>query len=52
MNMTIAINVVIRQSVDYGGIPFEIIRKDDFYNDYNKQILKKSVSEVGECKWR
>ena len=52
MNMSTAINVFIRQAISYGGIPFEIVRKEDFYNDYNQQILKKSINqlEAGEVK--
>jgi DNA-damage-inducible protein J len=46
MNMTTAINVFIRQSVSYGGIPFEIVRREDFYSDYNQQILKKSINQL------
>ena len=50
MNMTTAINVFVRQSVSYGGIPFEIVRKEDFYSDYNQQILKKSINQLEEGK--
>lgn len=52
MNMTTAINVFIRQAVNYGGIPFEIVRKDDFYNEYNQKMLKKSIRqlEAGKAK--
>lgn len=46
LNMTTAVNVFIRQAVNYGGIPFEIIRKDEFYNDYNQKILKKSIRQL------
>ena len=46
MNMTTAINVFVRQSVSYGGIPFEIVRREDFYSDCNQQILKKSISQI------
>lgn len=46
LNMTTAINVFIRQSVNYGGIPFEIVRRGDFYSDYNQQILKKSIEQL------
>lgn len=46
LNMTTAINVFIRQSVNYGGIPFEIVRRDGFYSDYNQQILKKSIEQL------
>ena len=50
MNMTTAINVFVRQSISYGGIPFEIVRKDDFYGDYNMQTLKKSVQQLEQGK--
>ncbi|GEQ23276.1 DNA-damage-inducible protein J [Clostridium butyricum] len=47
MNMTTAFNVFIRQAIRTGGIPFEVTtRKDDFYNDYNQQILKKSIESL------
>ena len=45
MNMTTAINVFIRQSINHGGIPFEI-KLDCFYNSYNQQILKESISQL------
>lgn len=46
MNMTTAINIFVRQSINYGGIPFVIKRRDVFYNDYNLEILKKSISQL------
>lgn len=46
MNMSTAINVFIRQSISHGGIPFEVVRRDDFYNDYNQQVLKKSINQL------
>ena len=46
MNMTTAINIFVRQSVNYGGIPFEIVKRDGFYNSYNQQVLKKSISQL------
>ncbi len=46
MNMTTAINVFVRQSVSYGGIPFEIVKREGFYNSYNQQVLKKSISQL------
>jgi len=49
MNMTTAINVFIRQSINHGGIPFEI-RVDGFYNPYNQQILKESISQLNAKK--
>lgn len=45
MNMTTAINVFIRQSINHGGIPFEI-RLDGFYNPYNQQILRESIKQL------
>jgi DNA-damage-inducible protein J len=46
MNMTTAINIFVRQAVSRGGIPFEIMRREDFYSDYNLQVLKKSISQL------
>ena len=46
MNMSTAINVFIRQSIYYGGLPFEVVRRGDFYSDYNQQILKKSIEQL------
>lgn len=46
LNMSTAINVFIRQAVSYGGIPFEVVRREDFYNDYNQQILRKSINQL------
>lgn len=50
MNMSTAINVFVRQAIRYGGIPFEIIQKEDFYNEYNQQILRKSIEELNAGK--
>lgn len=50
MNMTTAVNIFVRQSINYGGIPFEIVRKDDFYNPYNQEILKKSIDQLNAGK--
>lgn len=50
MNMTTAINIFVRQSLSYGGIPFEIVKRDGFYNNYNQQILKKSISQLNAGK--
>ena len=47
MNMTTAINVFVRQSVNHGGIPFEIAREEDVHSDdSNQQILKESISQI------
>ena len=46
MNMTTAINIYVRQAVNRGGIPFDIIRKDAFYSDYNQTILKRSIDQL------
>ncbi|NLL06914.1 MAG: type II toxin-antitoxin system antitoxin, RelB/DinJ family [Clostridiaceae bacterium] len=50
MNMSTAINVFVRQSVRYGGIPFKITLKDDFFNEYNQKILQKSIEELNSGK--
>jgi DNA-damage-inducible protein J len=49
MNMTTAINVFIRQSINYGGIPFEI-KLDGFYNPYNQKLLRESIKQLDEGK--
>ena len=49
MNMTTAINIFVRQAINYGGIPFEI-RRDDFYNEYNQARLKKAIEELNAGK--
>lgn len=46
MNMTTAINVFVRQAVNYGGIPFEIVKKDGFYNTSNTLILRQSIQQL------
>ena len=50
MNMTTAINIFVRQSVSYGGIPFEIVKRDGFYNSYNQKVLKESMNQLEEGK--
>jgi DNA-damage-inducible protein J len=46
MNMTTAINIFVRQAVNLGGIPFDIVKKDAFYSDYNQTILKRSINQL------
>lgn len=50
INMTTAVNMFIRQSVNYGGIPFDIVRKDPFFSETNMARLKKSVDELNAGK--
>ena len=50
MNMTTAINIFVRQSVNRGGIPFDIVRRDGFYSDYNQMILKRSIAQLDSGK--
>ncbi|MFL0198730.1 type II toxin-antitoxin system RelB/DinJ family antitoxin [Clostridium sp. WILCCON 0269] len=52
MNMSTAINIFIRQSLNMGGIPFTITRKDDFYNKYNQQVLQESINQLDAGKGR
>ena len=46
LNMTTAFNMFVRQAINKGGIPFDVIRKDDFYNDYNQEKLKESINSA------
>lgn len=41
-----AIRLFLKQSLIHNGIPFAIVRKDDFYNDHNMQVLKKSIQQL------
>ena len=41
-----AIRLFLKQSLIHNGIPFAIARKDDFYNDHNMQVLKKSIQQL------
>jgi DNA-damage-inducible protein J len=51
MNMSTAFNVFVRQAIRTGGIPFEVTtRTDDFYNEYNQQVLKKSIARLNAGK--
>ena len=46
LSMTAAITLFLRQSVRHGGIPFEIRRRNGFYNRYNQMILKTSIDQL------
>ena len=46
MSMTTAINVFVRQSVNRGGIPFEITQRNDFHDEYNQTILMRSIAQL------
>jgi DNA-damage-inducible protein J len=44
--MPTAIRLFLKQSLIHNGIPFTIARTNDFYNDYNLQVLKKSIQQL------
>jgi DNA-damage-inducible protein J len=46
LTMTAAITLFLKQSVSQGGIPFEIRRRNGFYNQYNQMILKTSIDQL------
>ncbi|AGL00382.1 type II toxin-antitoxin system RelB/DinJ family antitoxin [Desulfoscipio gibsoniae] len=46
LDMPTAIRLFLKQSLLHNGIPFAIVRTDDFYNDYNLQVLKKSIQQL------
>ncbi|NSW90927.1 MAG: type II toxin-antitoxin system RelB/DinJ family antitoxin [Firmicutes bacterium] len=41
-----AIRIFLKQSLIHNGIPFAITRADDFYNEHNLQVLKKSIQQL------
>ena len=48
LNMTTAFNMFVRQALNKGGIPFEVMRKDDFYSPYNQEKLRESITSTNK----
>ncbi|AFL68855.1 type II toxin-antitoxin system RelB/DinJ family antitoxin [Sulfurospirillum barnesii] len=46
LNMTTAFNMFVRQALNRGGIPFEVVRKDAFYSPYNQEKLRESIAST------
>jgi len=46
LNMTTAFNMFVRQAINKGGIPFDVIRKEDFYNEHNQEKLRESIKST------
>ena len=46
LDVPTAIRLFLKQSLIHNGLPFAIARTDDFYNDYNLQVLKKSIQQL------
>ena len=46
LNMTTAINVFVKQCLNNNGLPFEVVRKDAFYNSFNMEVLKQSIGQL------
>lgn len=46
LNMTTAINVFVKQCLNNNGLPFEVVRKDEFYNSFNMEVLKQSIAQL------
>ncbi|MDO9534465.1 MAG: type II toxin-antitoxin system RelB/DinJ family antitoxin [Bacillota bacterium] len=46
LDVPTAIRLFLKQSLIHNGIPFAIARTDDFYNDYNLQVLKRSIQQI------
>lgn len=47
LDIPTAVRLFLKQSLLHNGIPFVISKPDDFYTDYNQQILKKSIQQLG-----
>ena len=45
-----AIRLFLKQSVLRRGIPFPVTVADDFYNEYNMLMLKKSIQQLEQGK--
>jgi len=50
LDVPTAIRLFLKQSLIHNGIPFAIARTDDFYNDHNLQVLKKSIKQLDSGK--
>ena len=46
LDMPSAVRLFLKQSLLQRGIPFAIVKPDDFYNEYNQQILAKSIEQL------
>lgn len=44
LDMETAFNMFVRQAVNKGGIPFEVVCKDDFHSVHNQEKLKESIA--------
>ena len=45
MNMSTAINVFLKKSIAFGGIPFEV-SVDPFYSESNMKALNESIEQM------
>lgn len=50
LNMSTAINMFIRQTLNQGGIPFKIVKKDAFYSEKNQEMLLESIKQLEDSK--
>lgn len=50
LDVPTAIRLFLKQSLIHNGIPFAITRPDDFYNDHNMQVLKRSIKQLEDGK--
>lgn len=46
MNMTTAINVFVRQAVNHGGIPFDIVRKEKNHLNGDGNAYMQSIRQL------
>lgn len=50
LDVPTAIRLFLKQALIHKGIPFAIARKDDFYNEHNIQVLRKSIRQLDDGK--
>lgn len=46
LDMPSAVRLFLKQALLHKGIPFLISKPDDFYNDFNQQVLKQSIQQL------
>jgi DNA-damage-inducible protein J len=45
MDLSTAVNIFVRQAVDLGGLPFEVVKRDPFYSVANQAALQRSLDQ-------
>ena len=46
LSMSSAINVFLKQAISRNGMPFEVVRREDFYSNFNQKYLLRSIEQL------